>query len=154
MNSVKPHPLFIVQIKSLCLLYVIVMIPIFALKGLLKFVEVWITSYHTFLWLFCYLNTTADAFWRKWSTEFPQTGLYIFFVLAVHATTFGISADAALWNEVSSVLQKVRLARIRLAKKGTTNAFLQYKEEGGLQVSNYVPVGSLNGRDHCGGFEQ
>ncbi|KAI4890902.1 hypothetical protein NFI96_011120, partial [Prochilodus magdalenae] len=29
---------------------------------------------------------------------------------------------------------KVRLARIRLAKKGTTNAFLQYKEEGGLQV--------------------
>uniref|UniRef100_A0A4W4DP72 A-type voltage-gated potassium channel KCND1 n=1 Tax=Electrophorus electricus TaxID=8005 RepID=A0A4W4DP72_ELEEL len=28
--------------------------------------------------------------------------------------------------------QKVRLARIRLAKKGTTNAFLQYKEEGGL----------------------
>ncbi|XP_076860198.1 A-type voltage-gated potassium channel KCND1 isoform X2 [Brachyhypopomus gauderio] len=29
--------------------------------------------------------------------------------------------------------QKVRLARIRLAKKGTTNAFLQYKEEGGLQ---------------------
>ncbi|XP_061114234.1 potassium voltage-gated channel subfamily D member 1 isoform X1 [Conger conger] len=29
--------------------------------------------------------------------------------------------------------QKVRLARIRLAKKGTTNAFLQYKEDGGLQ---------------------
>ncbi|XP_043101974.1 potassium voltage-gated channel subfamily D member 1 [Puntigrus tetrazona] len=29
--------------------------------------------------------------------------------------------------------QKVRLARIRLAKKGTTNAFLQYKEEGGFQ---------------------
>ncbi|XP_060788379.1 potassium voltage-gated channel subfamily D member 1 [Neoarius graeffei] len=29
--------------------------------------------------------------------------------------------------------QKVRLARIRLAKKGTTNAFLQYKDEGGLQ---------------------
>ncbi|XP_016127154.1 potassium voltage-gated channel subfamily D member 1-like [Sinocyclocheilus grahami] len=28
--------------------------------------------------------------------------------------------------------QKVRLARIRLAKKGTTNAFLQYKEEGGF----------------------
>uniref|UniRef100_A0A673MGG9 A-type voltage-gated potassium channel KCND1 n=1 Tax=Sinocyclocheilus rhinocerous TaxID=307959 RepID=A0A673MGG9_9TELE len=30
--------------------------------------------------------------------------------------------------------QKVRLARIRLAKKGTTNAFLQYKEEGGFHV--------------------
>ncbi|XP_030640633.1 A-type voltage-gated potassium channel KCND1 [Chanos chanos] len=30
--------------------------------------------------------------------------------------------------------QKVRLARIRLAKKGTTNAFLQYKEDGGLQI--------------------
>ncbi|KAI2661903.1 Potassium voltage-gated channel subfamily D member 1 [Labeo rohita] len=30
--------------------------------------------------------------------------------------------------------QKVRLARIRLAKKGTTNAFLQYKEEGGFQI--------------------
>ncbi|KAL1270262.1 hypothetical protein QQF64_032551 [Cirrhinus molitorella] len=29
--------------------------------------------------------------------------------------------------------QKVRLARIRLAKKGTTNAFLHYKEEGGFQ---------------------
>ncbi|KAF7695706.1 potassium voltage-gated channel subfamily D member 1 [Silurus meridionalis] len=29
--------------------------------------------------------------------------------------------------------QKVRLARIRLAKKGTTNAFLQFKDEGGLQ---------------------
>ncbi|KAG9270025.1 potassium voltage-gated channel subfamily D member 1 [Astyanax mexicanus] len=29
--------------------------------------------------------------------------------------------------------QKVRLARIRMAKKGTTNAFLQYKEDGGLQ---------------------
>ncbi|XP_051524587.1 potassium voltage-gated channel subfamily D member 1 [Myxocyprinus asiaticus] len=29
--------------------------------------------------------------------------------------------------------QKVRLARIRLAKKGTTNAFLQYKEDGGFQ---------------------
>ncbi|KAK2841356.1 hypothetical protein Q7C36_012935 [Tachysurus vachellii] len=29
--------------------------------------------------------------------------------------------------------QKVRLARIRLAKKGITNAFLQYKDEGGLQ---------------------
>ncbi|KAL4646302.1 potassium voltage-gated channel subfamily D member 1 [Arapaima gigas] len=29
--------------------------------------------------------------------------------------------------------QKVRLARIRLAKKGTTNAFLQYKEQGRLQ---------------------
>ncbi|KAK3539613.1 hypothetical protein QTP70_010573 [Hemibagrus guttatus] len=29
--------------------------------------------------------------------------------------------------------QKVRLARIRLAKKGVTNAFLQYKDEGGLQ---------------------
>ncbi|XP_051509454.1 potassium voltage-gated channel subfamily D member 1-like [Myxocyprinus asiaticus] len=29
--------------------------------------------------------------------------------------------------------QKVRLARIRLAKKGTTNAFLNYKEEGGFQ---------------------
>ncbi|XP_056320007.1 potassium voltage-gated channel subfamily D member 1 [Danio aesculapii] len=28
--------------------------------------------------------------------------------------------------------QKVRLARIRLAKKGTTNAFLQYKEDGGF----------------------
>ncbi|XP_026102668.1 potassium voltage-gated channel subfamily D member 1-like [Carassius auratus] len=28
--------------------------------------------------------------------------------------------------------QKVRLARIRLAKKGTTNAFLQYKDEGGF----------------------
>ncbi|XP_071394837.1 A-type voltage-gated potassium channel KCND1-like, partial [Centroberyx affinis] len=28
--------------------------------------------------------------------------------------------------------QKVRLARIRMAKKGTTNAFLQYKEDGGL----------------------
>ncbi|XP_061114236.1 potassium voltage-gated channel subfamily D member 1 isoform X3 [Conger conger] len=31
--------------------------------------------------------------------------------------------------------QKVRLARIRLAKKGTTNAFLQYKEDGGLHIS-------------------
>ncbi|XDV49465.1 hypothetical protein PO909_018706 [Leuciscus waleckii] len=29
--------------------------------------------------------------------------------------------------------QKVRQARIRMAKKGTTNAFLQYKEEGGFQ---------------------
>ncbi|XP_062397412.1 potassium voltage-gated channel subfamily D member 1 [Sardina pilchardus] len=29
--------------------------------------------------------------------------------------------------------QKVRMARIRLAKKGTTNAFLQYKDDGGLQ---------------------
>ncbi|XP_036389811.1 potassium voltage-gated channel subfamily D member 1 [Megalops cyprinoides] len=29
--------------------------------------------------------------------------------------------------------QKVRLARIRLAKKGTTTAFLQYKEDGGLE---------------------
>ncbi|XP_056629420.1 potassium voltage-gated channel subfamily D member 1 [Triplophysa dalaica] len=29
--------------------------------------------------------------------------------------------------------QKVRLARIRLSKKGTTNAFLHYKEEGGFQ---------------------
>ncbi|XP_018601204.1 A-type voltage-gated potassium channel KCND1 [Scleropages formosus] len=29
--------------------------------------------------------------------------------------------------------QKVRLARIRLAKKGTTNAFLQYKEQRGIQ---------------------
>uniref|UniRef100_A0A673G9I8 A-type voltage-gated potassium channel KCND1 n=1 Tax=Sinocyclocheilus rhinocerous TaxID=307959 RepID=A0A673G9I8_9TELE len=29
--------------------------------------------------------------------------------------------------------QKVRLARIRLAKKGTTNAFLHYKEDGGFQ---------------------
>ncbi|XP_033862931.3 potassium voltage-gated channel subfamily D member 1-like [Acipenser ruthenus] len=28
---------------------------------------------------------------------------------------------------------KIRLARIRLAKSGTTNAFLQYKEHGGLQ---------------------
>ncbi|TRY72797.1 hypothetical protein DNTS_009500 [Danionella cerebrum] len=32
--------------------------------------------------------------------------------------------------------QKVRLARIRMAKKGTTNAFLQYKEEGGFQDRN------------------
>ncbi|XP_016149534.1 potassium voltage-gated channel subfamily D member 1-like [Sinocyclocheilus grahami] len=32
--------------------------------------------------------------------------------------------------------QKVRLARIRLAKKGTTNAFLHYKEEGGFQDRN------------------
>ena len=31
-------------------------------------------------------------------------------------------------------LQKVRLARIRLAKSGTTNAFLQYKQNGGLEV--------------------
>ncbi|XP_025022712.1 potassium voltage-gated channel subfamily D member 1 [Python bivittatus] len=30
--------------------------------------------------------------------------------------------------------QKVRLARIRLAKSGTTNAFLQYKQNGGLEV--------------------
>ncbi|XP_069501588.1 A-type voltage-gated potassium channel KCND1 [Ambystoma mexicanum] len=29
--------------------------------------------------------------------------------------------------------QKVRLARIRLAKSGTTNAFLQYKHDGGLE---------------------
>ncbi|KAK7136235.1 hypothetical protein R3I94_014778 [Phoxinus phoxinus] len=29
--------------------------------------------------------------------------------------------------------QKVRQARIRMAKKGTTNAFLQYKEDGGFQ---------------------
>ncbi|XP_038604011.1 potassium voltage-gated channel subfamily D member 1 [Tachyglossus aculeatus] len=29
--------------------------------------------------------------------------------------------------------QKVRLARIRLAKSGTTNAFLQYKQNGGLE---------------------
>ncbi|XP_039631213.1 potassium voltage-gated channel subfamily D member 1 isoform X2 [Polypterus senegalus] len=29
--------------------------------------------------------------------------------------------------------QKIRLARIRLAKSGTTNAFLQYKEHGGLE---------------------
>ncbi|XP_046896152.1 potassium voltage-gated channel subfamily D member 1 [Hypomesus transpacificus] len=29
--------------------------------------------------------------------------------------------------------QKVRQARIRMAKKGTTNAFLQYKEDGGLE---------------------
>ncbi|RXM33777.1 Potassium voltage-gated channel subfamily D member 1 [Acipenser ruthenus] len=29
---------------------------------------------------------------------------------------------------------KIRLARIRLAKSGTTNAFLQYKEHGGLQL--------------------
>lgn len=33
-----------------------------------------------------------------------------------------------------SVGQKVRLARIRMAKKGTTNAFLQYKEDRGLGV--------------------
>ncbi|XP_069040557.1 A-type voltage-gated potassium channel KCND1 isoform X2 [Lepisosteus oculatus] len=32
--------------------------------------------------------------------------------------------------------QKVRLARIRLAKTGTTNAFLQYKEHGGLENRN------------------
>ncbi|KAF6390189.1 potassium voltage-gated channel subfamily D member 1 [Rhinolophus ferrumequinum] len=31
--------------------------------------------------------------------------------------------------------QKVRLARIRLAKSGTTNAFLQYKQNGGLEDS-------------------
>ncbi|KAI4545398.1 hypothetical protein MG293_005664 [Ovis ammon polii] len=30
--------------------------------------------------------------------------------------------------------QKVRLARIRLAKSGTTNAFLQYKQNGSLEV--------------------
>ncbi|XP_013929020.1 PREDICTED: potassium voltage-gated channel subfamily D member 1-like [Thamnophis sirtalis] len=29
--------------------------------------------------------------------------------------------------------QKVRLARIRLAKSGTTNAYLQYKQNGGLE---------------------
>ncbi|XP_016401960.1 potassium voltage-gated channel subfamily D member 1 [Sinocyclocheilus rhinocerous] len=34
--------------------------------------------------------------------------------------------------------QKVRLARIRLAKKGTTNAFLQYKEEGGFHIHNHL----------------
>ncbi|XP_040589659.1 potassium voltage-gated channel subfamily D member 1 isoform X2 [Mesocricetus auratus] len=32
--------------------------------------------------------------------------------------------------------QKVRLARIRLAKSGTTNAFLQYKQNGGLEDSS------------------
>uniref|UniRef100_A0A8C8SRH2 A-type voltage-gated potassium channel KCND1 n=1 Tax=Pelusios castaneus TaxID=367368 RepID=A0A8C8SRH2_9SAUR len=35
--------------------------------------------------------------------------------------------------------QKVRLARIRLAKSGTTNAFLQYKRNGGLEVSAPPP---------------
>lgn len=51
----------------------------------------------------------------------------------------------------------MRLARIRLAKKGTTNAFLQYKEEGGLQVSeagvhsngNGTPWVLSNIRDEC-----
>ena len=33
------------------------------------------------------------------------------------------------------VSQKVRMARIRMAKKGTANAFLQFKEDGGLGVS-------------------
>uniref|UniRef100_A0A8C6TM38 A-type voltage-gated potassium channel KCND1 n=1 Tax=Neogobius melanostomus TaxID=47308 RepID=A0A8C6TM38_9GOBI len=34
--------------------------------------------------------------------------------------------------------QKVRMARIRMAKKGTTNAFLQYKEDRGLGVRDHV----------------
>ncbi|EDL33924.1 potassium voltage-gated channel subfamily D member 1 isoform X1 [Mus musculus] len=40
--------------------------------------------------------------------------------------------------------QKVRLARIRLAKSGTTNAFLQYKQNGGLEDS-----GSGDGQMLC-----
>ncbi|KAH0510803.1 Potassium voltage-gated channel subfamily D member 1 [Microtus ochrogaster] len=40
--------------------------------------------------------------------------------------------------------QKVRLARIRLAKSGTTNAFLQYKQNGGLEDS-----GSGEGQALC-----
>ncbi|GAA6083997.1 potassium voltage-gated channel subfamily D member 1 [Tachysurus ichikawai] len=50
--------------------------------------------------------------------------------------------------------QKVRLARIRLAKKGITNAFLQYKDEGGLQVSNCVPVCNPKEWDLSEGLEQ
>ncbi|XP_053551487.1 potassium voltage-gated channel subfamily D member 1 isoform X1 [Bombina bombina] len=34
--------------------------------------------------------------------------------------------------------QKIRLARIRLAKSTTTNAFLRYKENGGLEVSKIM----------------
>ncbi|MBN3323607.1 KCND1 protein, partial [Atractosteus spatula] len=41
--------------------------------------------------------------------------------------------------------QKVRLARIRLAKTGTTNAFLQYKEHGGLEVRAQLGCGLNRG---------
>lgn len=41
---------------------------------------------------------------------------------------------------VSPPLQKVRLTRIRLAKSGTTNAFLQYKQSGGLEVRTRFSV--------------
>ncbi|XP_041037372.1 potassium voltage-gated channel subfamily D member 1 [Carcharodon carcharias] len=48
--------------------------------------------------------------------------------------------------------QKVRLARIRLAKSGTTNAFLRYKEHGGLNPDNDSEQQAILGK-HRSAFE-
>jgi predicted RNase H-like nuclease len=53
-----------------------------------------------------------------------------------HWVVCGANADTGISIQFFSILQKVRQARIRMAKKGATNAFLQHKEDGGLQVSN------------------
>lgn len=53
-----------------------------------------------------------------------------------HWVVCGTSADTGIFVHFFSILQKVRQARIRMAKKGATNAFLQHKEDGGLQVRN------------------
>ncbi|XP_028648614.1 potassium voltage-gated channel subfamily D member 1 isoform X1 [Erpetoichthys calabaricus] len=49
--------------------------------------------------------------------------------------------------------QKIRLARIRLAKSGTTNAFLQYKEHGGLEQDRHSGSQALCVRNRSS-FEQ
>lgn len=60
-----------------------------------------------------------------------------------------VCADAAVFLCVS-VRQKVRLARIRMAKKGTANAFLQYKEDRSLEVRHTLTAGDRESRLQSG----